>query len=41
MVNYLIVHSTYKNNVVSIMTTNNFPEHLQKFRSNELLLQKK
>jgi len=35
MVNYLIVRSTYKEDIVSVMTTNNILEHFLQLRDNE------
>lgn len=40
MVNYLIVRSSYKEDFVSVMTTDNILEHFLKFRDNEPVLLK-
>lgn len=39
MVNYLIVRSSYKKDLVSVMTTDNILEHFLKFRDGEFILQ--
>ena len=39
MVNYLIVRSSYKKNIVSVTVTDNILEHFLKFRDGECILQ--
>ena len=38
MVNYLIVRSSYKKDIVSVMVTDNIFEHFLKFRGGEFIL---